>query len=269
MPAVEPRLSAVSPPDPALPASPLSPPPRSGLRRMFASLASLAKCLRRPHHDPSLGEGRRREPRYGRRGWPDRRNPLRPGSQTSGSRPESPVDELSEQEMVRQILAPASDSVLLETHGTLQMQLCALTELNSRVETAVDRLFVDPVEPQPADQREVEANSLLLEVEERTETVLRLREGLLYIEAEMRRRGLQVVRPPEERGLMDVPDDPDLCHYCVTEPANAEYLCCRHDAACWTCVCLMRKANPHCPNCRARDPLVRVRPLPRPDLKGA
>jgi len=160
--------------------------------------------------------------------------------------------------MARVLTARAADAFgevdddgLLNYRGAWLMQADSLEEMNGRAGLVIDRLFDDPG---ALDARQAEADYLITEMEQRKRNVAILRLSIRLVDAELRKRGAPLSRPT---GIVEVSDDADVCQYCVTESADAEFGCCHHKGACWDCAMVMVRAEgARCPNCRAPNPPV-------------
>eukprot|EP00668_Euglena_longa_P004128 GGOE01004837.1.p2 GENE.GGOE01004837.1~~GGOE01004837.1.p2 ORF type:complete len:260 (-),score=53.76 GGOE01004837.1:1114-1863(-) len=154
------------------------------------------------------------------------------------------------------VFEDVDDEALLNYRGTWRMQLDGLEELNRRDEAVLGALFLDPAS---LEGKQWEAEQLSADLTGRRRNVTILQLSLRLVETELTRRGIPLVKPEAENGLVDVPDDANLCQYCLSRPANTEFTCCHHTGACADCAAAMLEDAPRCPHCRAPNPIVLLR----------
>eukprot|EP00667_Euglena_gracilis_P003375 EG_transcript_3389 len=193
---------------------------------------------------------------------------LRPSRQDSHGTPE-PMDEsptgTPTSAIDRYMAARAAavfegvdDAQLLNYRGAWLMQLAGLEELNDRDQAVMEALLKDPTGPE-AMQAEMELLTADLDARHRNVAMLQL--SLQLVETELARRGAPLTKSESEIGVLDLPDDATLCQYCVSQPANTDFLCCHHTGACADCAAVMLQAHGRCPHCRAPDPAVHRLPV--------
>eukprot|EP00667_Euglena_gracilis_P025101 EG_transcript_29253 len=189
-----------------------------------------------------------------------RPDPHRPQKTAAGAEAEAEVAEPSEPDAptpaIDRYLAvraaatfqDVDDDALRDYRGAWLMQLSGLQELSRRDMAALEALPSDAVEGEGPPS---EAEKLAAELEARRRNIGVLQLSLKLVETELSRRGAPLIGP--HQGVLSIPEPEDatLCQYCVSRPADTDFMCCGHTGACASCAAvLLGGPSPRCPHCR-------------------